>query len=327
MRFRIVHISDLHFHDRNYNYSLVDYSDDALHLWKKGHNQRKVDNLAQWLYRNQDGYDLILITGDLSHTGDEGDLKLAYSFINSSEVSRSRPWKNTNGHSTISNIKKEKILLPGNHDRFERDKNRIPGNDQFSKIFSKFWSPNSRLRDNGIFPLNNSDEKIAIVSIDFSLEEKTDASKSLKEKFLIPFNYSFWGQGKVSDDILLELEVVTKKIRDNHPKIPIIWATHFPFKSKRSLRLVNKNLLIQCAEHCQVELILSGHTHKHEDDTSHPNLRNITAGSATSNCAINDKPENSFEILDLEVMNNQIKKIDITSIRWNDKNLFTPRYI
>ena len=327
---RLLHLSDLHFQSQDYPFCFLDKADNLIHKGSKSYDQSKVNALVYWLYRNRDAYDAILITGDLAHTGHVDDLNLAHSFVNSPNVSPDYPWKTTSNKVTLAGLGREIIVLPGNHDRFKQDDMRYPGADEFSKVFHQFWTSGRKVRArNGYLKIKYTEHGLGVICADFTLNEKEGAQKAGGiSKYLLPFNYEYLGQGKVTQEVLDELEEVTGIFRGLYPRVPVIWAIHFSFDTPQDLCLIYEEMLAEKAALLNIPIILSGHTHNEEDlPIKKGKVRNITAGSATSNCEIHKALVNSFQIINFKLDNDNITGVDVKQIKWVKNNSFIPRKI
>jgi hypothetical protein len=118
----MLHISDLHFVKKLTEEGRAWYAK-ALDLVKvKPHSFTKIDALAAQIKdieRRSGKFDIVLGTGDLTTNGSEGAFKTVLNYLESEEISRGNPSRPiTEG---LAAGKPNRLLLPGNHDRYTRD--------------------------------------------------------------------------------------------------------------------------------------------------------------------------------------------------------------
>jgi len=234
---KILHISDLHFD----GYFFVN-NDKKKYFCKA--NPYVTDTLKYSITNDwKDIIDAVLISGDLTCLGLDKDLNKAYRWID--EVNRFVPT----------------VLLPGNHDRYEFDVHAYPASIEFDNIFHQYWGRNKKVQ---VFQLpRTTSPRLSVICSDFTLKNKSDSTNEV---------FGRYGQGKVYQEILVELDTATRLEKTNG--LAVLWMIHFspeirtrpfkPFKKYKSQFeiLIDAKKFLQKANNLGVEFILCGHTHK-----------------------------------------------------------------
>jgi 3',5'-cyclic AMP phosphodiesterase CpdA len=316
--FRLLHISDLHF-------SVQPRRLDALARVRRGFQQQQVLRalfqirsgglysshdpdlaraLAEFALYNRQNLDGIVITGDLATTGLADDLDTARNYIDEpasigvSTIERAP---------TLAAAGLNLCLLPGNHDRYSSELG-APGGTEFDRVFSNYWETGSRI---GSVIFGREGENLAIVCADFSL---MDESHVYPRRVLGRF-----GQGRVYDNVLANLEAETNDLRATHNRIGIIWAVHFPPKPPRNqwpLRLIRGQKLVSSARRYGIHHMIAGHIHS--DLTYEAGARPAVAiYCAHSACSMSFDEGNGFQVLKIDVAGSRVA-ISEEAYEWND---------
>lgn len=250
------------------------------------YNTGALDCLCNFVEDQEPDLRAIIITGDLATTGFEFDLEKGRIFLEGSGMF----------DQTIAATALEKMLLPGNHDRYIYTAKGFlyaPGGDQFETTLKNHWvGPVKTYRS-----LRNGDGlSVVIIAADFSLQSKTDCT--------LPFlKLSRLAQGRVYPTILEKLVSATKDAKEKERSkgyTPVIlWAVHFPpfFVHRKSSRvtqaltnltknLIDEKLLVEKAKENNIYAILAGHTHEAQDyEEPNRGVRILCAGSTTQDDA------------------------------------------
>jgi 3',5'-cyclic AMP phosphodiesterase CpdA len=316
--FRLLHISDLHF-------SVQPRRLDAFARVRRGfqeqqvlralfqirlsglyssHDQDLARAVAEFALYNRHILDGIVITGDLATTGLLDDLSAALSYI---EEPASIGVSTIGRTPTLAAAGLNLCLLPGNHDRYSSELG-APGGTEFDRLFSKYWETGSRI-ESVIFEREGG--KLAIVCADFSL---MDANHVDRRRLIGRF-----GQGRVYNNVLSDLEAETNELRAAHSPIGIIWAVHFPPKSPRNewlLRLIRGQKLVSSARMHGIHHIIAGHIHS--DLTYAAGARPAVAVyCAHSACSMSFDGGNGFQVLQIDVAGSHVA-ISEEAYEWND---------
>lgn len=292
-RATILHISDLHISEFPQLMQLQrrppgDYYDAVRHgIYAASHGKGKLTALVNLVHNLKATLDAILITGDIATTGLEFDLAKALLFIEGQPDAHEI--RTSTGFPTVSGAGVPVYLLPGNHDRYKLLLKRVgyaPGNRKFHQVLRRHWQ-----KDVKVSSILKPGLAIGIIAADFSLRRLLDADK-LPNLFV-----NAHAQGNVYTDILTQCVTETKSFQaqyEDDNDVFIIWAMHFPpapSPAASYMRLINREALIAKAEDCEVDLILSGHTHEpFEFSSPQYGFRVFGTGSATQY----DSPEGNF---------------------------------
>lgn len=214
--------------------------------------------------------DAAVFTGDLATTGIKGDLEVAADFFRGNLPI---DWHGADGmvFGSLLDTEAPIFLMPGNHDRFDGWPG-YPGIRPFETHFGPcwdLWSGRGRLGANNELTrsrsryacLKKDDRILLIVFIDFSHGFISEADSIS----------GVCGQGYCSESISSEAALTTETVRNRllaaHPtsSIGTIWCTHFPPRFpeiEHSLDLLRADNLLRAAISANVQILLSGHTHK-----------------------------------------------------------------
>lgn len=296
MQIHILHISDLHVAQTALRKEILSlrsltevdtYKRLLNHESAASFNPVVVGAVSELAKRYSAILDGILITGDISTSGDKDDLKEAFDIVNGVAGS---------SHSLLGALTSNRhvpfdfpdkvpvFLLPGNHDRYYTDKKLYqPGSMDFHNTFSKFWVKDQNVK---LCTIDKGSIRVGLVLADFSLKDIDDCQVDLGflNHILGPLGLgqptkrvAGLAQGYVDKDILKEMVEKTNEFvectnEDGNQPI-IIWAIHFPprfpvgkgkiekIKSEFK-KLVDENKLIDAAKKCDIRLIVAGHTHE-----------------------------------------------------------------
>ena len=265
------------------------------------YNPGALDCLCNFVDDEDAFLDAILITGDLATTGFDCDLEKGRLFLEGTGFFEQ----------TIAQALTEKMLLPGNHDRYVYTGKGFlfaPGGTRFDEVLQRHWSGPVKVYG----PIRDEkDLSVVIVAADFSLRSKEDCT--------LPFlKLSRLAQGRVYRSILDELIEKTRVARHDERArgyTPVtLWAIHFPpyftysntGRVAQTLDSLTKNLidedqLIAEAKKHFVDAILAGHTHEPQDyPAGEYAIRVLCAGTTTQD----DVAEKQCQII--EVSRNRI---------------------
>ena len=268
------------------------------------HDEDLARAVAEFALHNRHIIDGIVITGDLATTGLLDDLNSALNYIDEpASVGVSTIGRTP----TLSAAGLNLCILPGNHDRFSSELG-APGGTEFDRVFSKYWETGSRIQS-VIFERDG--EKLAIVCADFSLIDENRAGPGhLLGRF---------GQGRVHDHVLRDLETETHELRTAHTRVGIIWAVHFPPQPPRNewlLRLIRGEKLVSSARMHGIRHIIAGHIHSDLTYTAgaKPGVAVYCAHSA---CSMSFDGGNGFQVLEIDATGSQVA-ISEEAYEWND---------
>jgi 3',5'-cyclic AMP phosphodiesterase CpdA len=258
--FRLLHVSDLHVGVRPRVVGFPDWRSlpqlpggQRGYLAPSSSDPSLVDAAACWLYRDDNGFDAILVTGDLGTTGQPADLALAHDYLFAPAVPGGY-WSVT-GKPSFQASGAPVYVLPGNHDRFE-GWYLGPAGKQFDLAFGKSgWSAGQGAQILAVLGQPGEGEKLAVVAADFTLASYWDATG--------PWGYM--GQGMVYPAVLSALAAATRRVKEVYGEVGVVWAVHFPpcFAGiDPDLALLNELALPPAAAALGVEHLFCGHTHE-----------------------------------------------------------------
>lgn len=262
--FRILHLSDLHFgQDADRLASPVEergirslraglasrFSGNWIH--PATHSTAGSRALARFVLEEiieRKRPDLIFVSGDLATTGSVADLKSASSFLGPHSGGR---WVNSDDSARLVSNGVPISALPGNHDRYRPY--LLPGGTNFEAMFAGMWkscTQSGRVAVSAV--LQRNDERVALVSADFTFRNRQESSGGL----------AYIGQGRVHSDVLDELVDKTKSFTSEG--IAVVWAVHYPPSCpdiKNDLMLLGSKDLVLAAKREGIRLLFAGHTH------------------------------------------------------------------
>lgn len=296
-RIRIAHISDLHLGKSPAESGvygnpegLASIFGRAYKMWQGVHDvcmRSHSDPHWDGLQASLQGFDAYVISGDLARTGDRSDMGQAFKMLSGNDP-YSLSMKRTRDVFPRDRV----IVVPGNHDRYQGEKCE-PLSSEFERAshFSPKWNIYNRAveRENPRADLNaakisaRNGVRVGFVSIDCSYYGH----------HIDGYRRGWWRMlgGGFADAAVLD-RAVDLTLSFRRQSIPTIWVIHFPPRNigRSFLGLENWREVIEKASKAKVELILSGHTHKHsidDEESSRPNAKSlrkitvVTAGSAT----------------------------------------------
>lgn len=266
-RINLLHVSDLHIAKNPKLPALKEtsYEDYIKRLWEHetlaSYDPGILRALTKFIGKRQNELHAVIVTGDISTSGLDHDLRLASKVI-----------EKFNNH-------RQTFILPGNHDRYQNMFDGInlvfkPGGKRFHYHFGKYW--NDDVRENQ--ELTDGNLTVCVISADFSLRRIGDS------KVYVPGG--FYAQGYVYRDILDELKEATDNVSakfGSTTQVAVIWALHFPpvaFGIAAHSELVGANELIKAAKDKEILALISGHSH-YKIKESKDELFFLGAGSAT----------------------------------------------
>lgn len=242
-----------------------------------------VAGVANFIFRNGEEADAIIITGDLATTGMHTDLGVAKTFVTEPAV---LTYKTQGKAPTLNSNSLPVYLLAGNHDRFTNNR-AAPSSRNFDFVFSDHLGEGY---DGfvGEWIVVKDGARVAFISADFSLRHDQDVLSSAH----------VYGQGKVYDDTLDKLRRRTFDIKGKHPDAVLVWLIHFaPFECGVWLELQGWDAILKAAEAAGVQVTLCGHTHVPRRISS---VGHTVYCAGSAGCA--DSEENSYvHIIEVEV--------------------------
>jgi predicted phosphodiesterase len=225
-----------------------------------GHDALVLEAFAHWLYVNHPALDAIVLTGDLSNTGYQRDLKRALRFLDGPALST---FYDANQEATLGFLNRKCfIVLPGNHDRYRPMPAYLPGGTSFDKLFSAYWP--GQFQGVWAWCIPDAARNLVVVGADFALGRRDLG----KHHYWLP---GWLGQRRVTGPhnplTLAQLRNATQSLRvhcrtgDIDPVI--LWAIHFDiFAPDESLQLLESASLVRVAREEKIPIILAGHTHE-----------------------------------------------------------------
>lgn len=295
---------------------------------------------AEYIYRERNNVDALVITGDLATTGDDQDLTVARNFL-LGDVPPS--WKGGGFLRSypILGSGLNTVIMPGNHDRYRTTRRAWlhPGGQGFEVVFDRDWSLLSEqpgLKVHGVggggralsdpdsvrfFQFTKGTERLLIFCADFTLRAPHDSCYQS--------NFGYMGQGRVYLDtvgLLKDLTMVARMC--TRPKNAVIWLIHFPPEDTdqqcatcNNLSLLDSEYLIEAAAECQVDLFLAGHIHKQRQFTVQCRgdpIRVLCAGTA---CSVDENGDgNRFGRLEFDVCEGRVGRLSLQDIAYNDQD-------
>lgn len=302
MQINIFHISDLHLATTPFRKELLYVgalfeADSYKRFLEKdlaaSFDSVVVSAVSDFVNKNRNSIDAILITGDISTTGRKCDLQEALDIVTGNGEYK--------GLAKLTKLRNPCFefpssiplhLLPGNHDRYDTDgRFYSPGSKNFHDVFKSVWDEDVRVEK-----IDKGDFSVGLILADFSLTTAQEAAISydllsqLKEIFgydsaTVLQRLAGFAQGKVHKTVLYQLITKTAEFIENagnrNKKPFIIWAIHFPPRFPRSRtfnpfkrlrnkikdeykKLIDEDKLIYAAERLGVNAIFAGHTHQHK---------------------------------------------------------------
>lgn len=255
--FRFLHASDLHIAQRPEGVGITDVRTAGLRRGLKNLAMASsyeigladaLVRLAGVLADGADPLDGVLLSGDVATTGGAKDLARAHEFVDGApgtDLFRARE--------TLRSCGKPRLLIPGNHDRFDPP-HFDPGGTQFDAVFGGFWSAGQGAQL--LWQGTRDGQTLAIVGADLTLRDAGDAS--------VPA-FGQLGQGRANTAVIEALVQETETLRAASPEAGVVWVVHFPpdFRELSPvLELVDSSRLVNAAVASGVEHVIAGHTHE-----------------------------------------------------------------
>lgn len=290
----LLHISDLHFFDPKQPFNAL-FPDIF-----QGHRHDARLALCDFARSRGDQFHAILVTGDLAETGTKEHLRFAHDVLFPTHSPQQAIPSIGPPYSDFRAVAKDIHILPGNHDRFHEPL-RFPGNDDFHSVFGSHWPLGLGKAKAAVFPIPNSNNRVAVISADFCLHDVADAN---------PWIFYF-GQGTAAhhtttlytnalDNLKNHTEKVQQDAIADGVACAVLWAIHFPPVAliPPGLLLNRYQRILQLANQLSVKLILSGHLHASLPFYATNGGPTIwTAGTATAKWGA----LNTLHILDIDV--------------------------
>lgn len=341
-KFRIVQLSDMHFGTAADMQDLLSASDitnfreifarkkrgkvsnassaqdDIEFRWNStcGHRSSVIPSIATFMEASRNKVSGVLITGDISRTGNQADLNAAMSLLEEANITQ----KGSNGD------RKHKVhLLPGNHDRWD-DEFATPGGVRFDDVFTEFWPSGIggvQVFEYDAIPSGTDYRgKLFVVAGDFSLRSRDES--------FAPSVFYQRGQGFAYRDTIELMVAQTNVLKARYKSSIVVWTTHFPpessFKSPLELdflTLVRGQRLVDAARQCEISLILCGHIHEPKR-IDYGDVQILCAGSAS---CVSKKGENYLHLLELELNSESDWRFLFSSFAFdNSRSGFIPNY-
>jgi len=284
-------------------------------------------SLSQCIHDMRNKIDGVLISGDISTTGADLDLEFASNFL-LGDVDIN--WSSGFPIKPIINNTYTTGIIPGNHDRYMEGLFSLPGSLNFEKYFGNDWQiskkqPGIKVEEVGdtgkikLLKYEKENENLLIYCIDFSLQyesESVSTSKSVVGHF---------GQGIVNPTVLEQL-IINTKLETTKNSAPALWMLHFPPKCTEineweKLQLIEDELLIDAANECNVEHLLTGHTHKedrYDAVCSNGNKVNVIC-AGTACCVENENEANKLYELQIGINDGKIVSLVENSISYDEE--------
>jgi 3',5'-cyclic AMP phosphodiesterase CpdA len=220
--------------------------------WLSTHSADVVDAFAQFAFLNQQGYDAVLITGDLATSGSRHELRRAFRYVSDRTTSAYLTIRNK---PALGSLVKPILVMPGNHDRYRPLFPHNPGERTFDEIFATHWDVGQGTKV--LWSRDRRGQHLAVIGVDLSLGA-TDPGGSTP-----PDLFPHLGRGRAHIRRIRTLAEVTDEYRRQKPGAIIVWAVHFQPKAKDGrLALLEEQRLIDAANECDVPVILCGHVHE-----------------------------------------------------------------
>jgi len=292
-----------------------------------------LEGLSLLVHSMKESLDAVVISGDVADDACPFNMNYSLKLLASKDPLVS----NLNTSLTILKSGVPVCISPGNHDRFDINRNVHPSIDKlfyepdaevFESVFGDSWSyeyshctvSEFHPRVVSFFVLPAQTSPIAFICADFTLKNKNDAY----------LGWMHYGHGRVYSDRLSALEQETEKVRDRAPDALIIWVVHFPTKADNVplvLRLRHAKHLRGSALKYGIDLVLSGHTHAAEVQflnkfESFP--LNIVTGAATATnpetSHISGYSERSVLKIEVEFIDGAVTGLEIKEFSWAPNN-------
>ncbi len=323
---RILHLSDLHI-----VWKLLAKLPEPFWMLHSNFNSDILEGLAKWIVENEEYFDVIVISGDLTQFGSKDEFERVRDFLGLNGLGYSIDQKYLTRRifrPTIAAVAdKEVFLIPGNHDRFRSnhmvESTENPdidpvGADLVDQKLVEYWpakhSQTGRIVDRTIDL--GSGPKVVLLGADFSLRTKKEANTKLGR----------FGQGIVHQDVLDELKELTDQHRRETPGIHVVWVVHFPptyeeycqandKEFSEDLWLLEGQKLVDAAGNCEVVCMLTGHVHKADRYDTHGNSASTSVIITGAACCHGAEIHTRSYLLHLPMDEGQVS-VDPNYIEW-----------
>jgi 3',5'-cyclic AMP phosphodiesterase CpdA len=268
--------------------------------------------------------DALIISGDLATSGREDDLQVARAYFEGRIPEEWNPWHylETGAPATLLGIPGQCVVtIPGNHDRYD-GVFAAPALRAFERHFGEDWDfgrahasqiPMSSNRVRLVF-LKKGDAALVVCMLDCSLNSTEETTRIGGR----------WGQGRITDQLLKDAELVTRTARQHASSAgltpAIAWVAHFPPLHPDidpDLELIDGESLVVAAEKCGVDMILSGHTHKPLGYKARGQIRSIPVYCAGATTGISRDNVFAYTHLQIEVTTSGVS-VDAKNFVWSD---------
>lgn len=320
--FRLLHASDLH----------LSQTPDPLGLSATfgpreppahfgGHDASLIKGLAWFSHEHQTGLDAILLGGNLAATGSEGDVARAREFVAGTGATGEVPWLTDRGHPTLGGALEPRriFVLPGNHDRYQNATTPIGGR-AFDRVFADSWMAGQGAQ---LYPTLVKDRRaLQVVGLDLSLRSAADASSTA----------GAFGQGRCYQETvtaarhlsqIAKTELVRRGEVISEADVAVVWLTHFaPLfpRARRTLDLLEGELLIYEASRAGVLGLLCGHTHlvqRYEARVGERSLQVHCTGSAGHR---GERQDAAFQMVSVHFDHAGTAHLATESVRWSQED-------
>lgn len=294
-RFRLLHLSDPHFSAFPNCYGLPK----ALRKLRKGEAKpllaaskklswfSSFDSTAYGLLlrhisdlHSAEPFDLIVVSGDVGTTGRILDQKAAYGRLFTRTPSSMEALADLDLGIPI-------LVMPGNHDRYGGRPVFAPSfSAEFDKVFGNEWRVCQSAQLMDVRQLENG-RHVIIAGADFSIPANDPRSCQ---------RWPICGNGLASQQVVSDLEDLTRHAQLRFPDSVVIWCVHFPPETgphlpssmqgtPSGLELIDGDVLMQAAGRLDVYAVLCGHYHKSCNYLSPHGPRVMIAGTMCQHAA------------------------------------------
>jgi DNA repair exonuclease SbcCD nuclease subunit len=301
--FRLLHITDLHIAvpPSDNDYGQRTFWESREYIYPSRANGYVLEAVAEFLSRQRNETDLVLISGDVADDGVQRNLDKAFRFIANPAT---RDWFVEPFEPTLDAGREGGppfFITPGNHDRFQIP-GRRPGGTGFDKTFGSYWQGGLGGVQSAL--LEKSDSKLALIAADFCLQGLSAIG--------------YLGQGYAYQKVITALVDETIKIKASNPGVGVVWISHFPplLDVDISLKLLKPERLLNAATENGVRYVVAGHLHRNQINT-YSDVEIVCTGTAASNsCKIGDLHGFWIQRLDVDVESTGVVSMDLTKFRY-----------
>lgn len=290
-RFRLAHLSDLHF---NANPRRVT---SGLHAFLSWHDSAAVREAKAQLQALPAGdIDVLVVSGDLATSGDAADLALAEQFVRDLEA--------------LDSVTKV-IVIPGNHDRYQSSGVAFyaPGNRAFENHFRDHRAFSATL----LADVRRADCRLVAIGLDLCLNP---ADNSIRFQA-----HDQPGCGAAYDGVLKRATAFTSAVRtDGEPAPYVVWVCHFPPRSRHTLRLIDERVFLDEARLAGPNLVLFGHTHANSFANMGVHTVMGLVGASTTEFSKDPvkREKRAFSVLDVDVQPTGTGLVQVAHYHWDN---------